>query len=82
MNNDWNSINKIPPDKLLEVIDENGNIATAMPAIYPFKLNKKGKGRYDFDVERCEPYWDGSWWIQGENLDNPLTGEIIKWREM
>lgn len=79
--NDWNSLQKQPPDKLVEVMDKEGNIGKAYPTYYPFKVvpnpNKIGK----WTRVPCEPYWDGGWMIYCEGLTSNIN-EIIAWRNV
>jgi len=70
----WNNCNETPPDELVEVMDCEGRIGRAMPAIYTFTLVKG-------QVVKTEPTWEG-WLIQADGLDAPSLGEIIAWRRI
>lgn len=80
--NRWHSIKKQPPDKLLQVMDEEGNIGFAYPTYYPFKTgeNKTGR-RWGTEIIPCKPYWDGGWMIQANGLTSNITKWIVKWRD-
>lgn len=80
-NFDWHLLDVQPPDELVEVQDDNGNIAKAYPTYYPFMLdeNKTG-GKISSNVIHCEPYWDGSWMIQCEGLESNIDSNIVRWR--
>jgi len=79
----WNNIDITPPDELVEVQDENGNIAKAYPCIYPCRLVDSIPGvRWSGRIEICEPYWDGGWMVACEGLESNIEGKIIKWREI
>jgi hypothetical protein len=83
-NYDWNTLEVLPPDKLIQVQDKNGNIANAYPTYYPFKLGKnKTGGRWDNELIACEPYWDGGWIINcGASLESNIDSDIVKWRTL
>lgn len=72
--NNWNTLEITPPDKVVEVMDNYGNMGFAEPTILPFKVEKN-------NIVHCEPYWDG-WLIHGQGLESPIKGRIIKWREI
>lgn len=76
----WNLIASTPPDELVEVMDDNGNIFKSQPTYYPFIVgeNKRG-GRWGHDIIPCQPYWDGGWNTQ-ISFDLPDIGKIVKWR--
>ena len=75
----WNHIaNSIPPDKLLEVMDEKGNTGFAYPTYYHFKIIDK-KVVYN---ENMESKWDGGWMIQCEGLTLSNLSKIIGWRHL
>ncbi len=77
----WNSLEQIPPDQMIQVIDINGNTSFAQPTWYPFKVvpNPEKSGKWTSDVIHCDPYWDGGWMIQSENLVSEIK-EIIGWK--
>ena len=90
----WNDIDlNNPPskDKIVEVMDENGNVSTAYPTYYPFYIeHKEGDERkpwgwrgtpvfYENGVEK----WDGGWNIvPDKGFKSNINGRIIKWREL
>jgi len=70
----WNSIDIQPPDELLEVMDENGNIGEAMPTYYGFDI-------VDSKVVFVNKYWDGGWLIK-LSISDHFDSKIIKWRTL
>lgn len=77
----WHLLDVQPPDELVEVQDENGNIAKAYPTYYPFKLGENKTGRkWGSEVIHCEPYWDGGWMIACEGLESNIDSNIVRWR--
>ena len=78
----WFSLDNIPPDELVEVIDDKGNTAHAYPTWYPFKVVPKPNkvGKWSSDIVPCEPYWDGGWMIECVGLTSKVTGQIVGWR--
>lgn len=77
----WHSLDVQPPDSLVEVQDENGNIAKAYPTYYPFKVGKNKTGRrWGSEIIHCEPYWDGGWMIECEGLESNIDSNIVRWR--
>lgn len=79
----WLSLDNIPPDELVQVIDAKGNTAHAYPTWYPFKVvpNPNKVGKWTSDVVPCEPYWDGGWMIDCEGLTSNV-GTVIGWRSV
>lgn len=75
----WYGIDKTPPDKMVEVMDENGNTGNAIPTWYPFTVKPSASSKYG-TLEMCDPYWDGGWLVQCEGL-NCTIGKIVAWRE-
>ena len=77
----WHLLDVQPPDELVEVQDENGNMAKAYPTYYPFKLGENKTGRkWGSEVIHCEPYWDGGWMIECEGLESNIDSNIVRWR--
>ncbi|MFW5847497.1 MAG: DNA N-6-adenine-methyltransferase [bacterium] len=82
-NKDWNSIKKQPPNELIEVMDENGNIAKALPTYYTFKTGENKTGRkWGTEIIHTEPYWDGGWMISYNTMEQNIDSQIIKWRKI
>ena len=79
----WLSLDNIPPDELVQVIDAKWNTAHAYPTWYPFKVvtNPNKVGKWTSDVVPCEPYWDGGWMIDCDGLTSNV-GTIIGWRSV
>ena len=79
----WLSLDAIPPDELVQVIDAEGNTAHAYPTWYPFKVvqNPNKVGKWTSDVVPCEPYWDGGWMVACEGLTSNI-GTVIGWRSV
>lgn len=85
----WNGLDVIPPDEVVDVIDENGIIGMAQPTYYPFELIKKdGDERkpwglratpvfYDDGISR----WDGGWLIYATMSDINRIGVVVGWRK-
>lgn len=70
----WRPITEQPPDETIEVIDGFGNIATATPCYYDFRI-------IGGEVLRCSPYWDGSLLVDAScDLVSAIKGSIIGWR--
>ena len=84
----WNPLSTTPPDKLVEVIDTDGNTAFAQPTYFPFEVVKKpGDERkpwgwrgtpvfYEDEVSR----WDGNWLVGMEGITCSNIGTIIGWK--
>lgn len=75
-----------PPDELVEIMDENGNIGTAFPCYYPFKIShgpKTKENKTGIIVTPCDPFWDESWLIAA-NADfmSPIDAPILGWRKI
>ena len=90
-NEGWNDLVVVPPDEILEVIDENGNIGLAQPCYYPFEVVKligderKGWGWRGTPIFYTDgkPRWDGSWMIAGNLFDNTeRLSNIVGWRKL
>lgn len=80
-NKDWHTLNEQPPEEMVEVEDENGNRAMAMPTYYPFRVGKNKTGRkWGSEVIPCKPYWDGGWMIKCNGLTSNINSNIIRWR--
>lgn len=91
--NQWNSLDILPPDKMLEVKDKNGRIAFAQPTYYPFEVVKMPgdelkqwgwRGTPVFHEDNI-PKWDGGWMIQPNdgltlNFDTVLFWREVNWR--
>lgn len=76
----WLSLDIIPPDELVTVIDSKGNIEEAYPTWYSFKVsNQNINGKWTSDIVPCEPYWDGGWLINCEGISTKLEN-IIAWK--
>ena len=84
----WSTLDEIPPDERVEVIDINGNKAFAIPTYYPFEIVKKEgdekklwgwRGTPVF-YEDCKSRWDGGWLIECVGLTSKVTGQIVGWR--
>jgi hypothetical protein len=72
---EWIDINEQdPPNELIEVKDQQGNIAYAYPTYYPFKMDN-GK------VIPCAEYWDGGFMVQAKGLDDALESQVTHWKE-
>lgn len=58
MKKEWVSIETNPPDKEVQVMDENGNIANAIPCYRPFKVvpSKTKKGKWTSEIEPCNQF--------------------------
>lgn len=80
----WNLIGeKKPPNELVEVIDNEGNIAQAYPTYYPFKVGENKTGiKWGSEVIPCNKYWDGGWLIAAKGLASNIKSNIIKWRHI
>lgn len=78
----WNGLDNTPPDKLLEVVDAEGNMGAAYPTWYPFKVVKDptATGKWTSNVVPCDPYWDGGWLVRADGLESKI-GDIIAWRD-
>ncbi len=86
----FNSLESIPPNEFVEVIDADGNTAYAQPTYYRFEVVKMaGDERkqwgwrgtpvfYPDGVER----WDGGWMIDAGGMRLREIGKIIAWRLM
>ena len=83
INSEWNPVSMIPPDELLEVLDDDGNIGIAQPTWYPFKFvpDIDKCGRKISRASECEPYWDGGWMVECIGLDSPVKN-IVSWRKL
>lgn len=87
MNNEtplgWNPISQQPPDELVSVIDKSGNLGTAFPCIYPFKVGKGTGGKWSSPIIPCDPYWDGDWMVSNDvgSLSTKVDG-IIGWKKL
>jgi len=79
----WNGLDNTPPDKLLEVIDAEGNTGVAYPTWYPFTVvpNPNKTGKWTSDVVPCDPYWDGCWLVKADGLECKV-GDVIGWRHI
>lgn len=78
----WLSLDNIPPDELVQVIDAEGNTAHAYPTYYPFKvIPQPPYTKWSSKIEPCEPYWDGGWMIACEGLTSNV-GTVIGWRSV
>ncbi len=77
--NPWNTLDIIPPSELVVVKDKHGNEANAYPTYYPFKTIQK-PGKWTNDIVPCDPYWDGGWMVESQDIENPLQGDIVAWR--
>ena len=75
----WKTIEETPPNELVEVCDEKGNMAFAYPTFYPFKTEHV-RGKWTDEVIPCEKYWDGGWMIVAKGFSNNVEN-IIKWRK-
>jgi len=73
--NEWNNYDVQPPDEMVEVMDDFGNTALALPTFYHFKHEN---GQLIF----VEKYWDKAWLIQSHGFQHPLKGKIAKWRKI
>lgn len=87
----WNNLEKIPPNKLVEVMDEHKNIRYAYPTYYPFELIKKPGDEKKMWGWRATPVfyedgqskWDGGWMIKSNLSEEPIKiGTIKYWREI
>lgn len=78
----WLSLDNIPPNDLVEVIDAKGNIENAYPTWYSFKVapTQNINGKWTSDVVPCEPYWDGGWLISCEGISKKIE-TIIAWKK-
>ena len=85
----WNGLDETPPDKTVEVKDEQGNKAYAQPTYFPFDVVKmEGDERKPFGFrgtpvfhEDGESKWDGGWMINvGMNVNK--IGLVKLWREI
>lgn len=83
----WHTLDFQPPNELLIIMDDKGNLGHGQPTYYPFEV-KKLKGdehkpwgwrgtvvHYEDGIER----WDGGWLIF-DALDTPVKGDVIKWK--
>lgn len=70
----WNPLTIQPPDEMVEVLDENGMRARALPTYYAFHLEGS-------KVILCEPYWDGGWLVECQDVVFEI-GTIIGWRRI
>lgn len=86
----WNSISIIPKEELVEVIDADGNKATAIPTYFPFDVVKMQgderklwgwRGTPVFH-ENNESKWDGGWMIKAVGISIPKIGTIVGWRHI
>jgi hypothetical protein len=81
---EWNNITVLPPEDLLEVIDDKGNICKAYPRFHPYKTNStipysQGHAR----IDAIDPYWDGSWIITtGTSREKMNFGRVVGWRQI
>ena len=84
----WSTLDEMPPDEIVEVIDINGNKAFANPTYYPFEIVKKQgdekkqlgwRGTPVF-YEDGKSRWDGGWLIECVGLTSKVTGQIVGWR--
>ena len=88
MSYDWNTLDKTPPDQLVEVIDKDGNTAWAQPTYYPFEIVKKpgdetkpwGLRGTVVHYENGVSKWDGGWMVKTNGLEISNIGEITGWR--
>ncbi len=71
----WNHISVTPPDRLLQVMDWNGNVAIAQPTYYPFIFSNG-------EVIQCESHWDGGWMVQRKGMDEFELGKFLAWRDL
>lgn len=77
----WHSLEVPPPDDLIEVQDKNGNIAKAYPTYYNVELVEyKTGGKWVSEVIPCEPFWDGGWLIECEEIESNIDSKIVRWR--
>jgi len=78
----WNGLDNTPPDKLLEVIDAQGNTGVAYPTWYPMKFvhDPTKKEKWTTKIVPCEPYWDGGWLVKAVGLESKV-GDVIGWRD-
>ena len=85
----WSTLDEMPPDERVEVIDINGNKAFANPTYYPFEIVKKQgdekkqwgwRGTPVF-YEDGKSRWDGGWLIECVGLTSNV-GTIIGWRSV
>lgn len=85
---EWNNLEKTPPNEFVEVKDADGNVAFAQPTYCPFEVVRKEgdekkewgwRGTPVFYEDRIER-WDGGWMISiGMNNLNKF-GSVIGWR--
>ena len=86
--NDYFPLTKTPPDKLVKVIDNNGNEGFAYPTYYPFdviKMRNDEKKPYGWRgttifYEDKKNHWDGGWMIKCIGLDSNIKSSIIGWK--
>lgn len=84
----WNDLVIVPPDDIVEVIDENGNIGLAQPCYYPFEVVKLINDDKKMWGWRGTPIfypdgksrWDGSWAIYLNFSTLNKIGVITGWR--
>lgn len=83
----WRSLDEIPPDEFVEVIDKDGHIAVAQPTYYPFEMTKQTGDETKMWGWRGTPMfyqdgqsrWDGGWMINTGMAMKPF-GYVIGWR--
>lgn len=82
----WLPLTDIPPNKLVQVIDKEGNTAYAYPTYYPFIIEKQPGDEFKQwgwrgTVVPTEEHWNGGWMISMA-LSRPLFNlkEIVGWR--
>lgn len=82
----WNALDVIPPNKLLEVVDDKGRKAFAYPTYYPFRIDhlpgdeKKPHGWQGTYVP-TELKWDGGWLISVAADKSDMVTKVKFWRE-
>lgn len=78
----WNTKDTCPNDGVkVEVIDQNGIIASGYATWYPFKVGKRNGGKWTNTITHCDPYWDGGWMIESGGLASNFD-EVVGWRHI
>ena len=78
--NNWNLTSVTPPDEIVQVMFDSGDISNAKPTFYNYKFEYGVDGNpWSKTVVKCPKFWDGNWLVLCENLEVP-KGKIIKWK--